>query len=165
MTWSRGTHPSAVVEAGQTITLVVLHADHGNEKITLGLKQLQADPWLRVNDTYQVGATHTGRVTRIAPFGVFVELEPGIEALAHASTFTGSPDSWSSGLKAGMPMTVEILTIDAASRRIAVSPATGGVTPETADDVRAYAERQKSAGGSFGSLADKLRGALGSEKK
>jgi small subunit ribosomal protein S1 len=165
MTWSRDAHPSSVVETGQQITVVVLRADHETDKITLGLKQLQADPWLRASETYQVGATRTGRVTRLAPFGAFIELEPGIEALAHASTFTtGSPDSWSSGIKRGTMMTVEILSVDTATRRIAVAPA-AGVRPEAADDLRAYAERQKTEGAPFGSLADKLRSALGTEDK
>jgi small subunit ribosomal protein S1 len=167
MTWSRGAHPSSILEAGQQITVLVLHADHEKQKITLGLKQLIADPWLRVPETYKVGATHAGRVTRIAAFGAFIELEPGIEALAHASSFApaGAPDRWSSGVRPGTMLTIEILTVDGPNRRIAVAPVGDAGTPEVAEDVRAYSERQRDDGGAFGSLADKLRSALESEKK
>jgi len=167
MSWSRGAHPSSILEAGQQITVLVLHADHEQQKITLGLRQLIADPWLRVPETYKVGAIHAGRVTRIAPFGAFIELEPGIEALAHASSFapTGAQDGWSTGVKPGTTLNVEILTVDGANRRIAVAPVSDTGTPEAAEDVRAYTERQSADGAAFGSLADKLRSALGPEKK
>ena len=65
----------------------VLRVDEASGKISLGLKQLQDDPWTTVATTYEVGQVRTGRVTRVAEFGAFVELEPGIEGLAHASTF------------------------------------------------------------------------------
>jgi small subunit ribosomal protein S1 len=167
MTWSRGAHPSSIVEVGQEVTVLVLHADHEKEKITLGLKQLMADPWLRVQETYKVGAIHTGRVTRIAPFGAFIELEPGIEALAHASSFapTGAKEGWSSGVRSGDAVKVEILTVDGASRRIAAAPVSDAASHDATEDVRAYTERRNAEGGAFGSLADKLRGALGPGKK
>ena len=87
MGWSRVSDTSQVVAPGEEITVKVLRVDDDKQKISLGLKQLTADPWTRVHSTYEVGQVCIGRVTRIAEFGAFVELEPGIEALAHASTF------------------------------------------------------------------------------
>jgi len=89
-------HASEVVTPGQEITVKVLRVDEQPERIALGLKQLMPDPWLTVQARYEVGQVRLGRVTRLAEFGAFVELEPGIEALAHASTFapTGRPGGW-----------------------------------------------------------------------
>ena len=87
MSWSRVTTPDEIVAPGDQITVKVLRVDDATEKISLGLKQLQDDPWSTVGTTYEVGQVRTGRVTRVAEFGAFVELEPGIEGLAHASTF------------------------------------------------------------------------------
>src|SRR2546422_132132 len=94
MGWSRVGNPAEVVRPGDEITVKVLRVEDGGRKISLGLKQLQADPWSNVAEKYKVGQVLTGKVTRGADFGVFVELEPGIEALAHVSTFapTGKRD-------------------------------------------------------------------------
>ena len=97
MGWSRVADASQVVTPGEEITVKVLRVDEDTQRIALGLKQLTADPWSTVHAVYEVGQVRTGRVTRIAEFGAFVELEPGIEGLAHASTFapTGRSDGWS----------------------------------------------------------------------
>ena len=87
MGWSRVTSPSEIVTLGDQITVKVLRVDDATGKISLGLKQLQDDPWAMAASSYAVGQRHSGRVTRVADFGAFVELEPGIEGLAHASTF------------------------------------------------------------------------------
>ena len=103
MGWSRVSDTSQVVKPGEEITVKVLRVDDDKQKISLGLKQLTDDPWSRVHDTYEVGQVRTGRVTRVAEFGAFVELEPGVEGLAHASTFapTGRSEGWSSQVAAG----------------------------------------------------------------
>jgi len=123
MAWSRVSDASQVVKAGDEITVKVLRVDEDKQKISLGLKQLSEDPWSRVHETYAIGQVRSGRVTRIAEFGAFVELEPGVEALAHASTFapTGRSQGWSSGVATGMPATVEILSIDFEKKRIGVA--------------------------------------------
>jgi len=102
MGWSRVTHPNEVVAPGDEITVLVLRVDDGNHRISLGLKQLLNDPWVAVATTYEVGQVRTGKVTRVAEFGAFVELEPGIEALAHASTFapTGRTGGWAKTIAA-----------------------------------------------------------------
>jgi small subunit ribosomal protein S1 len=123
MGWSRVSDPSQIVTPGQQITVKVLRIDEGAGQIALGLKQLTADPWSTVAERYEVGETYEGRVTRIAEFGAFVELEPGIEALAHASTFapTGRPREWARTLPPGTTATFEILSIDPAQKRIGVA--------------------------------------------
>jgi small subunit ribosomal protein S1 len=123
MSWSRATTPGAVVAPGDQITVKVLRVDEDTGKIALGLKQLQDDPWSTVGTTYQVGQVRSGRVTRVAEFGAFVELEPGIEGLAHASTFpqTGRPGGWAKAVSAGATAAFEILSIDLTQKRIGVA--------------------------------------------
>ncbi len=123
MAWSRVSNPAEIVKAGEEITVKVLRVDGEKQKISLGLKQLSADPWSRVGDVYKVGQVLPGRITRVAQFGAFVELEPGVEALAHASTFepTGRSGGWAAQVTAGMTATFEILTIDLEQKRIGVA--------------------------------------------
>lgn len=123
MGWSRVENPSELVRPGDEITVKVLRVDDDGRKISLGLKQLQADPWSTVAERYKVGQALTGKATRVADFGVFVELEPGIEALAHLSTFapTGKKDGWKATVQPGAAVAVEILTFDLERKRIGVA--------------------------------------------
>jgi small subunit ribosomal protein S1 len=124
MGWSRVSDPTQVASPGDEITVQVLSVDPDAQKISLGLKQLTADPWSKVQATYEIGQVHTGRVTRIAEFGAFVLLEPGVEGLAHASTFppTGrSGGGWSKSVAVGQTGSFEILSIDPAKKRIGVA--------------------------------------------
>ncbi len=123
MGWSRVADASQVVKPGEEITVKILRVDEATQKIALGLKQLAEDPWSRVEMTYAIGQVHTGRVTRVADFGAFVELEPGVEGLAHASTFapTGKSQGWSSSIAAGTTGSFEILSIDLAKKRMGVA--------------------------------------------
>ena len=160
MGWSRVADPSEMLKPGDEITVKVLQVDEAKGKISLGLKQLSEDPWSRVEATYAVGQVLTGRVTRVTEFGAFVELAPGIEALAHVSTFapTGRSDDWKTSVGVGVAVAVEILSIDLEKKRIGVA-----VVPSDLgrDDVREYAEREtESSSERFGSIADKLQGAL-----
>jgi small subunit ribosomal protein S1 len=120
MGWSR-TDPAQAVKPGEEITVKVLRVEEG--KIALGLKQLTADPWSTAAANYKVGQVLTGRITRVADFGAFVELEAGIEALAHASTFapTGKAGGWSKSVTVGMTGAFEILSVDPAAKRIGVA--------------------------------------------
>ena len=163
MGWSRVPDAAQGYKPGDEITVKVLRVDEGTQKIALGLKQLSDDPWSKVPATYAVGQVLTGRVTRMAPFGAFVELEPGIEALAHASTFnqTGRERTWQQSIAVGMTGTFEIRSLDIEKKRIGVVLVTGEAERQESDDVREYQERTDAARpGGFGSLADKLRGAL-----
>jgi small subunit ribosomal protein S1 len=164
MAWSRVSDPSHVVKPGDEITVKVLRVDPGEsekQKISLGLKQLAEDPWARVSETYAVGQVHKGRVTRMADFGAFVELQPGVEALAHASTFapTGRRDEWTKHLAAGTTAAFEIVTIDADKRRIGVALVPEGSSRAAAVE-RAEESQDAAPPEGFGSLADKLSGAL-----
>jgi len=141
MSWSRATTPGEMVASGDQITVKVLRVDEGTGKISLGLKQLLGDPWSTVGSTYAVGQVRTGRVTRMAEFGAFVELEPGIEGLAHASTFppTGRPTDWTKSVPVGTAAAFEILSIDPGQKRIGIalvqegaSRTTGPAAPEGA---------------------------------
>ena len=160
MGWSRVADPSEMLKPGDEITVKVLQVDEAKGKISLGLKQLSEDPWSKIEATYAVGQVLTGRVTRVTEFGAFVELAPGIEALAHVSTFapTGRSDDWKTSVGVGLVVAVEILSIDLEKKRIGVA-----VVPSDLgqDDVREYAEREtESSSERFGSIADKLQGAL-----
>jgi small subunit ribosomal protein S1 len=123
MGWTRVTNPNDIVAPGDEITVTVLRVDDATQKISLGVKQLLDDPWATVATTYAVGDVRTGRVTRVADFGAFVELEPGIEGLAHASTFapTGRSGGWATSMAVGMTGAFEILSIDTARKRIGIA--------------------------------------------
>jgi len=183
MGWSRVSDASQVVTPGEEIAVKVLRVDDDTQKIALGLKQLTADPWSTVDATYEEGQVRTGRVTRLTEFGAFVELESGVEGLAHVSTFapTGHSEGWSRLVAVGMTAAFEILSIDSEKKRIGValvqegSARSGGTVPSQseivpgareAEEVREYAEREDVASAEgFGSLADKLRGALKPREK
>ena len=131
------------LKPGEEITVKVLRVDEDRQKIALGLKQLTADPWSSVHATYEMGQVRTGRVTRVAEFGAFVELEPGVEGLAHASTFapTGRAEGWSTLVAPGMTAAFEILSIDLEKKRIGValvpegSARAGGTAPPKSEIV------------------------------
>ncbi len=141
MGWGRVADPAAVVKPGDAITVKVLRVEEKTGKISLGLKQLQADPWARVPGTYAAGQVHRGRVTRQADFGAFVELEPGIEALAHASTFppTGKAGAWKEAVPPGTEAAFEILTVDPDKKRIGVALVPEGSVRAAADTIAAGA--------------------------
>jgi small subunit ribosomal protein S1 len=121
MGWSRVPDASDLVKPGDEITVKVLRVDEGAQKISLGLKQLSSDPWSTVAERYQVGQVQAGRVTRVAEFGAFVELEPGVEALAHASTFPPTGVPLARQIAPGTAGQFEILSIDPEKRRIGVA--------------------------------------------
>jgi small subunit ribosomal protein S1 len=161
MGWSRDTDAAEVVSPGEEIAVKVLRVDDATGKIALSMKRVGDDPWSKVPSTYEVGQVRTGRVTRIAEFGAFVELEPGIEALAHASTFEGGGrrERWAQSAPVGTTASFEILSIDPDKRRIGVRLLPEGSA--RAAEVREFSDQAAAAGTErLGSLADKLRGAL-----
>jgi small subunit ribosomal protein S1 len=166
MGWSRLEDVSKAFKSGDEITVKVLKVDDDKQKISLGVKQLSEDPWSRVPSTYEVGHVRAGRVTRIAEFGAFVELEPGIEALAHASTFPADrARNWAAQVSVGMTGAFEIQSIDVERKRIGVAPLPEGSSRAAAllgDD---KADQAPPADGFGSSLGDKLRGAIKSSRK
>jgi small subunit ribosomal protein S1 len=161
MSWSRLPSARAAVAVGDEITVKVLRVDDATGKISLGLKQLLDDPWSTAASRFEVGQVLTGRVTRVAEFGAFVELEPGIEGLAHASTFppTGSPRGWAKAVPPGTTATFEILSIDIAQKRIGLTPVEEGRSRNEIEDSVPPAVDAETKG-ALGSLGDKLRDAL-----
>jgi small subunit ribosomal protein S1 len=157
MSWSRATTPGSIVAAGDQLTVKVLRVDEGTGKISLGLKQLEDDPWSTVAATYEAGQVTTGRVTRLADFGAFVELAPGIEALAHASTFppTGRQGGWKKSVSAGATVAVEILSVDSAQKRIGIAFLEEGSArgAEASGDTSAGAPAETPTGPAAGALS------------
>ena len=164
MGWSRVGDPSQMFKTGDEITTKILRIEskEGNDKIALGLKQLTDDPWSAVEHKYRPGQVAHGRVTRLADFGAFVELEPGVVGLlpfAEAETAKGADPR--KVFPIGTELDVMVLEVDASGRRIRLS-IKGIRDASEAADVRDYSDRADAAAESagFGSLADKLRGAL-----
>jgi small subunit ribosomal protein S1 len=168
MSWSRVPSARAVVAVGDAITVKVLRVDEGSGKISLGLKQLLDDPWSTAATRLEVGQVRTGRITRIAEFGAFVELEPGIEGLAHASTFapTGSARGWINAVPPGTTAAFEIVSIDIPQKRIGLVLVEQGSSRSAAADASGHEAESLANGleaeskGALGSLGDKLRDAL-----
>jgi len=161
MAWERVPDASQFVKVGDQLTVKVLRVDAEKQKISLGLKQLATDPWSRAGETYQPGQLRRGRVTRVADFGPFVELEPGVEGLIPLSE-SGVPREMDvkKAFHVGDDVQVVVLDVDAAARRIRLS-ATAVERMREADEVREYAERTDARPPeTFGSLADRLRDAL-----
>jgi small subunit ribosomal protein S1 len=163
--WSRVTDPSETLKPGDQITVKVLRVDEDGKRIALGLKQLTDDPWATAGTTYQAGQVHKGRVTRLAKFGVFVELAPGIEALMPASeTAIAKEGDIAKTFPVGSTVDVIVLEVDPTTRRIRVSRK-AVFDAQEADEVRDYKARSEAPAEGFSPLADKLRGALEPRKK
>jgi small subunit ribosomal protein S1 len=161
MAWTRVASPGEIVAPGDAITVKVLRVDEATQKIALGLKQLQDDPWVAVAANYAVGQVRTGRISRVAEFGVFIELEPGVEGLMPAAeTGLDRGADLRKAFPIGSDVEVAILDIDAAGRRIRVSKKGVADIREQAE-VREYTSRPDAAPSpSIGSLAENLRNAL-----
>lgn len=116
MSWTQKIdNPGEVLKKGEVVEVKVLSADPANQRIALGLKQLQPDPWDGVNERYLAGAVVTGKVTKVAPFGTFVELEPGVEGLIHVSQLSGP------GIKEGDVITAEIINVSREEKKIGLT--------------------------------------------
>jgi small subunit ribosomal protein S1 len=162
MSWTRVSNPNEVVAPGDEITVRVLRVDEATGKISLGLKQLQDDPWTTAPSKFLVGQVRIGRVTRIAEFGVFVELEPGFTGLLpSAETGMDRGVDLRKSFPIGSDVEVVVLEVDAAARRIRLSKKAVAEQREQAE-LREYAARSDAEpSASMGSIADKLRDALG----
>jgi small subunit ribosomal protein S1 len=124
----------ALLSVGQEIQASILQIDWGNERISLSMKSLLADPWETAREKFPVGSKHAGKVVRLADFGVFVSLEPGIDGLMHSSEISKAA-SYGAGreaaIKLGQTVSVEILGVDQPNRRISLKPATTAEEDET----------------------------------
>jgi len=122
LSWRRIAHPREIVKEGQQIDVVVLSVNREKEKIGLGYKQLNPHPWDGIDTRFAVGDIITAKVARIAPFGAFVELEPGVDGLVHISQISSERViSVDRALKAGQEITVKILKVDPEQKKISLS--------------------------------------------
>ena len=120
--WRRVNHPSEVLAIGETIKVQIVRINHESHRISLGMKQLQADPWDGIAAKYPVGAKFTGRVTNITDYGAFVELEPGIEGLIHVSEMSWTKKNVHPGkiVSTSQEVEVMVLEVDPEKRRISL---------------------------------------------
>jgi small subunit ribosomal protein S1 len=131
MSWGRIAHPSELFKAGDAVDAVVLKYDREKQKISLGLKQKSPDPWLSVKERYPVGSRVRGKVTNMAEYGAFVELEHGVEGLVHVSEM-----SWTQKIKhpsqvmtTGDEVEAQVLAVDPAAKRISLGVRQVGPNP------------------------------------
>ena len=123
MSWTRKiNHPSEVLQKGQTVEAIVLEIDAANQRISLGLKQAQTDPWASIASTYHIGQIVKGKVSKIASFGAFIELEDGVDGLVHISQISDQRiEKVKDALKVGQEVEARIIKIDREERRIGLS--------------------------------------------
>jgi small subunit ribosomal protein S1 len=120
--WRRVNHPSEVLTIGETIKVQIVRINHESHRISLGMKQLQADPWEGIEAKYPINAKFTGRVTNITDYGAFVELEPGIEGLIHVSEMSWTKKNVHPGkiVSTSQEVEVVVLEVDPDKRRISL---------------------------------------------
>jgi small subunit ribosomal protein S1 len=120
--WRRVNHPTDVLTIGQQVKVKIIKINHETHRISLGMKQLQGDPWENIADKFVVGARMKGRVTNITDYGAFVELEPGIEGLVHVSEMSWTKKNVHPGkiVSTSQEVEVQILEVDPVKRRISL---------------------------------------------
>ena len=136
--WRRVNHPSEVLTIGQQVKVRIIKINHETHRISLGMKQLQEDPWSNIETRYSVGQKLKGRVTNIADYGAFVELEPGIEGLIHVSEMSWTKKNVHPGkiVSTSQEVEVQVLEVDASKRRISL-----GLKQTLQNPWEAFAER------------------------
>lgn len=122
MSWRRVSHPSQVLNVGDTIQVKIIRINPDTQRISLGMKQLQEDPWNAASNKYVVGTRHTGTVTNIADYGAFIELEEGVEGLVHVSEMSWTKKNVHPGkiVSTSQQIEVEVLEVDQEKRRISL---------------------------------------------
>jgi len=122
MSWKRVSHPSQVLAVGDTVKVQIVKINPDTQRISLGMKQLQADPWDGVEAKYPVGAKMSGRITNITDYGAFVELEAGVEGLVHVSEMSWTKKNVHPGkiVSTSQEVDVVVLDVDASKRRISL---------------------------------------------
>tara|TARA_R110000824_G_scaffold118960_14_gene272163 strand:- start:294269 stop:295975 length:1707 start_codon:yes stop_codon:yes gene_type:complete len=120
--WRRVNHPTEVLSIGQSVKVQVIKVNQDTQRISLGMKQLEADPWEGVGQKYPMEAKFTGRVTNITDYGAFVELEPGVEGLVHVSEMSWTKKNVHPGkiVSTSQEVEVMVLEVDPVKRRISL---------------------------------------------
>ncbi|TCS61626.1 30S ribosomal protein S1 [Varunaivibrio sulfuroxidans] len=119
--WRRINHPSEALQVGQTVKVQVIRFNSETQRISLGMKQLESDPWDGIAAKYPVGAKFTGRVTNITDYGAFVELEPGVEGLVHVSEMSWTKKNIHPGKIVSTSQEVEVMVLDTDSEKRRIS--------------------------------------------
>jgi len=122
MSWKRVSHPSQVLAVGDTVKVQIVKINPDTQRISLGMKQLQSDPWDGVEAKYPVGAKFTGRITNITDYGAFVELEAGVEGLVHVSEMSWTKKNVHPGkiVSTSQEVEVVVLDVDSSKRRVSL---------------------------------------------
>ena len=166
ISWGRVEDVSSMLSAGQKVDVAIKKLDWGNDKFSFSLKEILPDPWDDVELKYPEGSSHTGEVVRLAPFGAFVTLEPGIDGLIHISELGKGKriNHPSEVLDAHQAIEVKITSINSAKKRIALSLAIDEKDQQEADSYKKYlTESNWKESGAFNTLGDILRAKM--EKK
>jgi 4-hydroxy-3-methylbut-2-enyl diphosphate reductase len=122
LSWGRVAHPSEVLKEGDSVTVRVIRLDPEHDRISLSLREAQPNPWDLVTARYPVDSIHEARVVRLANFGAFVELEPGIDGLVHVSELSDRHVNRPSEVVAvGDPVTVKVLRVSPEERRVSLT--------------------------------------------
>ncbi len=144
MGWSRVKHPSDVVSVGEMVDAVVIRVEADKERIAVSMKQAQADPWGGVLETFEAQSLVTGKVTRLADFGAFVELAPGVEGLIHISEMADRRiNTCSEVVQPGQEIETRVLGVDQENRRISLSIKAVNAPEASAAEPPAHAEPLK----------------------
>jgi small subunit ribosomal protein S1 len=153
-------HPSDRYQKGDDVEARVLSIDKDNERFSLGIKQLTEDPWYTVHSRYFLGQVVEGPVVHRADFGVFVEIEEGVEGLVHLSELASESDDWTEQYVEGKKIRAEVIHIDSHDRKISLSER--GALERTEGDTEGFMQKQNDAGARLGDLMGdlgaKLRG-------
>src|SRR6266581_937632 len=151
MSWTRNIgHPSEILKKGQSIETQILNVDRDNKRISLGLKQIQPDPWESVSQRYPMGSRVTGKIVRLTDFGAFVELEAGVDGLLHVSQMSSRPIASPADLvNVGDELTLMVIRVDPNERRIGLSlkDLAAAILEEPQAETRGRAKGRKRRGG------------------
>src|SRR5215831_595509 len=156
-------HPGDLFKKGDEVEAVVLNIDVENERFSLGIKQLHPDPWTELPNKYPIGSRVKGKVTKVADFGAFVEIEPGIEGLVHVSELRDERvENPRDVVKEGDELDVKVIDMDPHERKVALSVK---AALHEGDDYREYMRQQQSSGrASFGDVFGEKLGRKGRDR-
>ncbi len=144
LSWGQVQHPSQVLQIGQEVDVRVVGVDRENKKIALSLKQVEENPWSRIEQKYHIGDTVTARITKLAQFGAFAELEPGVEGLVHISELSEERITHPKQVvREGEEVQLRIIKIDPARHRL-------GLSLRQVEDAGDYAPFEEWGGASYG---------------
>ncbi len=162
LSWGRIKHPSELYKPGDTIQAVILKIDRDKERLALGVKQLTPDPWESVPEKYPVGSIVTGKVSNVTDFGVFVELEPGVEGLVHVSEISDKKIKTPVGMfETGQEVKAKVVKMEPEARRLGLSIR----KLKEDEEKREYSEFAKEQKGGSITLGALLKESLAADRK